>query len=368
MPDLGQVGAAVLEALDAALEDAGDLVWLDLHCRSLLRPPWRLAFEVVRVGCGRLRRAPCCRRGARGRRARRGRPSRSARPSGRSAPRSACRSRSTSSSSSSTALVTVTGSSLFSSAHSASNSRRMRKITGIRWRSASSSRKLRRRSSASLTILPDARPSSPPRRSRARRRRPAGRGPRRARRRTRRARRARGRATSFSLADLEQRARVDLGDLLHSAAAVPFRAGAAPRSRPRRAPPRSSRRWSSSSSDLRVTFSVASTVRSATSLRISSSARRVSASMSRRVWLHQLLALLLGLAFDSSCERARPPCARGRRCPPPARAPPQPGAVLLEQLVGLALGLLAGSIDSSIALRRLSSASAMRGKASLLSR
>ena len=28
---LGEVGAAVLEALDAALEDAGDLVWLDLH-------------------------------------------------------------------------------------------------------------------------------------------------------------------------------------------------------------------------------------------------------------------------------------------------------------------------------------------------
>ena len=43
------------------------------------------------------------------------------------------------------------------------------------------------------------------------------------------------------------------------------------------------RRWSSGVSDLRVTFSVAITVRLATSLRISSSARRVSASMSRRV-------------------------------------------------------------------------------------
>ena len=40
--------------------------------------------------------------------------------------------------------------------------------------------------------------------------------------------------------------------------------------------------WSSESSVLRVTFSVASTVRSATSLRICSSERRVSASMSRR--------------------------------------------------------------------------------------
>ena len=44
-----------------------------------------------------------------------------------------------------------------------------------------------------------------------------------------------------------------------------------------------SRFWSSSVSDLRVTFSVASTVRSATSARISWIARRVSASMSRRV-------------------------------------------------------------------------------------
>jgi hypothetical protein len=29
--DLREVGAAVLEPLDALLEDAGDLVWLDLH-------------------------------------------------------------------------------------------------------------------------------------------------------------------------------------------------------------------------------------------------------------------------------------------------------------------------------------------------
>jgi hypothetical protein len=28
---LGQVGAAVLETLDAVLEDARDLIWLDLH-------------------------------------------------------------------------------------------------------------------------------------------------------------------------------------------------------------------------------------------------------------------------------------------------------------------------------------------------
>src|SRR4029077_1997967 len=44
------------------------------------------------------------------------------------------------------------------------------------------------------------------------------------------------------------------------------------------------RRWSSASSDLRVTFSVARTVRSATSLRICCSERLVSASMSRLAW------------------------------------------------------------------------------------
>ena len=42
--DLGQVGLALVEALDAALEDAGDLVWLDLHEGRLLRWPWPPAF------------------------------------------------------------------------------------------------------------------------------------------------------------------------------------------------------------------------------------------------------------------------------------------------------------------------------------
>src|SRR6478672_7975055 len=45
-------------------------------------------------------------------------------------------------------LVTCTGSSWFSSSHSSSNSRRMRKITGMRWFSTSRSRKLRKASSA----------------------------------------------------------------------------------------------------------------------------------------------------------------------------------------------------------------------------
>jgi hypothetical protein len=36
--DLGQVRAAVLEPLDAVLEDARDLVWLDLHWKFSLGP------------------------------------------------------------------------------------------------------------------------------------------------------------------------------------------------------------------------------------------------------------------------------------------------------------------------------------------
>jgi hypothetical protein len=55
-------------------------------------------------------------------------------------------------SSSSIALVTVTGRSLCSSAQSASNARLIRNSAGIRWRSAISSRKFTKRSSASLTI------------------------------------------------------------------------------------------------------------------------------------------------------------------------------------------------------------------------
>ena len=59
-----------------------------------------------------------------------------------------------------------------------------------------------------------------------------------------------------------------------------------------------SRFWSSAVSDLRVTFSVASTVRSATSWRIWSSERRVSASMSR-------------LAASTSSSRFSLPAAGG---------------------------------------------------------
>ena len=77
---------------------------------------------------------------------------------------------------------------------------------------------------------------------------------------------------------LEQRARIDLGELLHQLLA-------APEDRPEKSSSPSasstSLRWSASSSVLRVTFSVAMIVRSATSLRRSSSARLVAVSMSR---------------------------------------------------------------------------------------
>ena len=84
------------------------------------------------------------------------------------------------------------------------------------------------------------------------------------------------------LRDLEQRAGVDGGDLLHGASRRSDRPDSAAKSSSDSASS-TSRFWSSSVSVLRVTFSVASTVRSATSLRISWIARRVSCSMSRRV-------------------------------------------------------------------------------------
>jgi hypothetical protein len=47
---LGQVGAAVLETLDAVLEDAGDLVWLDLHESLLIMSGRTRQSRVLRLG------------------------------------------------------------------------------------------------------------------------------------------------------------------------------------------------------------------------------------------------------------------------------------------------------------------------------
>ena len=112
--------------------------------------------QLLEPVAARWRPAPCCRPGARGRRARRGRPCSTARCAGPVCSSIRLPMPSTSSGSSLTALVTVTGSSLFSSRHSRSNARRMRKIAGIRWRSASSSRKRTKFSSASSISLADA--------------------------------------------------------------------------------------------------------------------------------------------------------------------------------------------------------------------
>ena len=116
--DLGQVGLTGVEALDAGLEDGGDLVGLDLHewlLRGCASRPGRLACEVVRGGCGSRRPGSSCRPGRRGRRGCRARPS-----TERSTLRPVCSAmRSpiwlTVALSSSTAEVTWTGSSLFSS-------------------------------------------------------------------------------------------------------------------------------------------------------------------------------------------------------------------------------------------------------------
>src|SRR3954452_9840094 len=126
-----------------------------------------------------------------------------------------------------------------------------------------------------------------------------------------------------------------------------------------------SRLWSSSSSDLRVTFSVASTVRSATSRRICSIERRVSCSMSRRVcsisssrfWLASTLASSWTL---SDALRARPrmssACSRASRSRSRYSCRSRSASTRVRS---------AASIDSAIARRRLRSAAAMRGYASL---
>src|SRR3954452_14057199 len=128
-----------------------------------------------------------------------------------------------------------------------------------------------------------------------------------------------------------------------------------------------SRFWSSPVSDLRVTFSVVSTVRSATSLRMRSSERRVSASMSRRAaassssrfsrpssaaWALVVSAALRARATMSSA------CSRASR-----RRPRYSSRIWSASLRVFS----ACSIESRMALARLSSASWIRGNATLLS-
>src|SRR6185437_3817661 len=165
--------------------------------------------------------------------------------------------------------------------------------------------------------------------------------------------------------DLEQRPGVDRGDLFHQL----------PRSSPERDAKSSSARasstrrfWSASVSDLRATFSVASTVRSATSARISWIARRVSASMSRRV-CSIISSRLARASARISCSAASP-VLRARdtmssACP---RASASRSRYSERIFSASARVCSAASIESSIAFWRRSSASAMRGNASLPSR
>ena len=208
-------------------------------------------------------------------------------------------------------------------------------------------------------------PSSPRWRSRARRRRPPDRGSRRARRRTRRPARARRRACPL-LRGLEERAAVDLGDLLHELVPAPS-VGEAPRSRGRASASSTRRRWSSSVERLardllggehrQVGDLVADLLDRAPRLGLD-----VAAGL-----LHQLLALDAGPLERLLLRLSRRPCARGRRSPRPGAGPPG-GAARYSARISSASAFVrsAVSIDSSIARWRLSSASLIFGNASLL--
>src|SRR5829696_7741458 len=162
---------------------------------------------------------------------------------------------------------------------------------------------------------------------------------------------------------LEQGAGVDGGDLLHQRS---------PRSSrpPERAAKSSSatasstrRRWSSAVSVLRVTFSVAMIVRSATSARISWIARRVSASMSRRACSSSSSRRCLPAATASACCCS--PALRARATISSAcwRAAVRRSRYSASSSSASLRVRSAVSIDSSIARWRRSSASPMRGNA-----
>ena len=274
-PDLGEIGARGVEALDPALEDRGDFVGLDLHvtvsgslrrgaqptpCATCLRScSRRFLIEASRIEVARPAATI---------------PPRMSGSTGWSS-RSCCplcspiRSpmRCTVSSSSCDRAGDLRPAAAAWPRPTVRRTRaRIRKITGIRWRSISASRKFTNAGSASVTAR--CRPSFFSSRREVRREEEH----------------ASWRFSSSASAncaelladlvqrvvlvrDLEQRARVDLGDLLHDLVLVLRRPSALKSSSPSASSTR--RRWSSSVSVLRVTFSVASTVRSATSLRIS---------------------------------------------------------------------------------------------------
>src|SRR5207248_646323 len=116
---------------------------------------------------------------------------------------------------------------------------------------------------------------------------------------------------------LEERARIDVRDLLHQPAdptllRLPSPSSAGDRAEKSNSSSASSirRLWSSPVSVFRATFSVARTVRSATSLRIWSIARLVSLSISRRVRFISSSRVFAASSLASSSRRS--PARRAR--------------------------------------------------------
>ena len=311
VPDLGQVGGVGLQPLDALPQNACDLVWLDLH--RVLVPP----YAARRDALSKFLQATADARvedhvsdlqhdAAEDLRHRRGS---TARPPRRSGVRPRAPILSTTAGSSSTALVTVTSRRRFSCFQSSSYSRRMRKISGIR---CFLDQQLEEVDRAPARRPTTARPSPSSF---------SGGGEvgaeeedlqltvcRRRRRRTAPSCYWTASSLPFSL-PASKRASAYTRASAPASASSPTPTG--PRSRPRRRASSTSRFWSSAASVLRVTFSVARTVRSATSLRIWSSERRVSASMSRFACGDQLLAFLAARRRSPRLRPSRPLCGRG---------------------------------------------------------
>ena len=129
-----------------------------------------------------------------------------------------------------------------------------------------------------------------------------------------------------------------------------------------------SRFWSSAVSDLRVTFSVASDGEVGDLVAdLLDGAARLGLDVPARL-LHHLLALAPGLGEDLVLVRLAGLARAGDDVVGLAARLGEPLAVLLEQLSRPPCAMRSeASIDSSIAFWRLSSASAMRGKASFAS-
>ncbi len=185
-------------------------------------------------------------------------------------------------------------------------------------------------------------PASPWWRSRARRRTRPARGARSAHRRTEPSCSRSSSSLPCSQCHLEQRAGVYLGELLHQFCAA---SEAMPEKSISLSASSTSRRWSASLRVLRVTFSVARIVRSATSLRMSSSARLVAASMSRSALSWQPRPASPGRCSLASCSCDFGGLASALDDLVRLRAGLlQPLAVLGEDLIGFRAGAL-GRVD-----------------------